>query len=116
MKKLSISITLIGLFLLILLLNFQNPIKIHSQQELSKLTPNQKVQVEGKVISQLANNQNTILTLENNLTLIYSGPYFNFLNKKIEAIGIYDNFNYGKIKILKINIFFLIHYLHHQYN
>ncbi len=104
MKKTAPVITLIGLFTLILILNLSNPIKISSQADLSNLTPNQKVQVEGIVISQRDNNQNTILTLENNITLIYSGSYFNFLNKNIKAIGIYDNFKYDKIKVLQIKI------------
>ena len=104
MNKLSLIITLIGLFTLILILNLSNPIKITSQEQLSKLNENQKVEIKGKVISQKENNQNTILILDNNLTLIYSGSYFNFKDKKVEVIGTYNSFKYNKIRVLKIEI------------
>lgn len=104
MNKLPIITALIGIFSLILILNLSKPIEIHSQQDLTKLTENLKVQTSGLVIDQKNYDKITILKLENNFTLTYSGNHINFLNEHIEVIGLYDNFNHPKIKILEINI------------
>ncbi len=104
MNKLPIIITLIGLLALILILNLSKPIHIDSQEELKSLTQNKKVQVSGKVIEQKDYDKITILKLENNITLTYSGKHINFLNNDILALGIYDGFSYPKIKILEIKI------------
>ncbi|MEK6910870.1 MAG: hypothetical protein AABW82_03785 [Nanoarchaeota archaeon] len=104
MNKLSLFLTLLGILTLILILNLSKPIEINSQEELKGLIQNQKVQVSGKVIEQKDYNKITFLTLNNNLTLTYSGSHFNFLEKNIQATGTYDDFNYPKIKVLKIKI------------
>lgn len=104
MNKLPINITLLGILSLIIILTFSKPIEISSNGDLKSLIQNQKIQTSGKIIDQKNYDKITILKLENNITLAYSGKHINFLNENIEAIGIYDSFNYPKIKILKINI------------
>jgi len=104
MRKLSLLVTLIGFLILISLLIFQKPIEITNSSQLSHLTQNQLVKIEGIITKQSQNNNQILLVLNNNLSLSYTGNYQNFLNKNISATGTYDNFLYDKIKILKIEI------------
>lgn len=104
MKKKALFLTLLGILALILFLNYTKLIKIHSQEELKPLIQNQKVQFSGKVIQQKDYNKITFLTLSNNITLLYSGQHFNFINREIKGRGTYDDYNYPKIKVLELKI------------
>jgi hypothetical protein len=104
MKKLALIITLIGLTCLFTYSILTNPVKISSLKDLKELNENQKVRVGSKVLEQKYYDKYIYLKLENNLTLIYSGKDFNFINKEVEAQGIYDSFNYPKIRTTKIII------------
>lgn len=104
MKNITLILTIICLSVLLTLLLFSPAIKLNNFNELSSLIQNQKVQVSGKVIDQKDYNKISILKLDNNITLTYSGKYFNFLNKEILFTGVYDDFIYSKIKVLEIRI------------
>lgn len=104
MRKLALLITLLGFLILISILIFQKPLEITNSGQLSSLTQNQLVQVSGIITKQTQKDNIYTLALNNNLSLIYSGKYQNFLNKNVTITGIYDNFLYNKIKVLKIQI------------
>ncbi|MEK6889537.1 MAG: hypothetical protein AABW80_05530 [Nanoarchaeota archaeon] len=102
MRKLSFILAFVGLFALISILVFQEPLEITSEKQLTSLIQNQLVLVSGKVIKQTQYTDIITLKLNNNITLTYSGKHQNFLNSNISSIGLYDNFQYPKIKILEI--------------
>lgn len=90
--------------MLISILIFQKPTEIKSSEQLTNLTQNQIVSAKGTITKQSQNNNLILLTLNNNLSLTYSGKYENFLNKNVSITGTYDNFLYDKIKVLKIQV------------
>ena len=103
MKTLSLSITLIGIFVLALLLNLHSPIIVDNSLSLSKLEVNSKVQTTGRVISERRLYENTnLIILNSNIEIICdSCPIYQ--NKTLSVIGIIEKYqNKTQIQALKI--------------
>ena len=99
MRRISFIITILGIFILLILLN-TNPIKVNSLEDLENLQENQKVTTSSKVISERPYGNAKLLTLENKIELICSCP--SYLNKNITALGILNVFNKKRIAVLEI--------------
>ena len=102
MRKLSFILALIGLFALLSILFFQKPLEIDEESQLVGKIQNQLLYTSSKIIKQTQSHNFILLKLDNNLTLIYSGEYQNFLNHNVSITGTLDNFQYSKIKVLEI--------------
>jgi len=102
MKKLSFLITLIGILILLIMMQFSSPIQVNSQTELENLIDNQKVQTSGKVIDEKIYENSKTLVLDNKIEVICNScpSYF---NKNIIVSGILDNYN-NKNKIIALKI------------
>ncbi len=87
MKNLSLIFSLAGIFILSIVLIISNPLKITSQEDLSKLPENSKVLISGNVIKQTAS---TIL-LDSNIQ-IYCKNCPPYLNKNISIIGFFNGY------------------------
>ena len=99
MRRVSFILTILGIFTLLILLD-SSPIKINSISDLDSLEENQKVITSGLVISERPYGNAKLLILDNKIELICSCP--SYLNKNITAIGILNEFNKKRIKILEI--------------
>jgi len=101
MRRFTFIITILGIFILILLLLFQTPISISSQSQLNKLQANQKILITGRVIKQTTSN----IYLNNNFT-IQCEDCPDYKNQDISTIVIlnkYNNKNYLKALRIKPN-------------
>ncbi len=98
LKILSLAIALAGIIILMFMLNFSNPVKVNSPQDLETLEDNTKVQIEGTVIKQTSSS----IKLDNNLTLDCENCP-SYLNQTIKAEAFIDNYNNRTyLKTLKI--------------
>jgi len=102
MRKLSLITTILGIFTLLIILNFSNPLEINNQSELSKLEENKKVQTSGKVIRENKYGNTKILTLDNSIQIICNScpPK---LNRSIDVTGFVEKYqNKTQIKAISI--------------
>ena len=102
MKKASIVIAVIGIFILLIMLNFSQPIQVNSQKDISILIENSKVQTKGKVMSEKQIGNEKFLNLDNNLEIICrTCP--SYLGQIIYIEGIIEKYqNKTQIQALKI--------------
>lgn len=102
MRKTSLVIALIGIFILLIMLNFSHPIQVNSQKDLSSLIENSKVQTKGKVIGEKQIGNEKILNLDNHLEIICrTCP--SYLGQIIYIEGIIEKYqNKTQIQALKI--------------
>ena len=99
MRRYAFILSLIGIFILLLIMLNSKPIIIYSSKELSNYQDNQKLLISGKVIKQTFSS----LTLENNFSLTCDSSCPTYLNKNISALVLLDSFNNKKqLKILRI--------------
>lgn len=102
--NLSISITIIGLFILLLSIFLLPAKSITSPKELAALLPNQKILVQGKVIGEKYYKNYKILTLDNNLELKCDINCPQYLNKNISALTLLESYNNkNTLKTLRIS-------------
>jgi hypothetical protein len=105
MKILALSLALLGIFVLIILLNFSSPIIVGNPSELSKLEDNTKVQTQGRVISERTLYEQTkLLKLDNNIEILCQAcpPY---INRTLKAIGTVETYiNRTQVNALKITL------------
>ena len=102
MRKYAFIIAILGIFVLLLFLNYQAPIPVSAPENLKNLTENQKVLTRGTVIEEKFQKSNKILVLDNNLEILcdIKSPYY--VNKNITILGVYDNFQKPRIKAMEI--------------
>jgi len=103
LKKVTLTITLLGIFTLLILLNFSAPIVVDNSSSLSSLEDNTKVQIQGKVISERTLYERTkLIKLDNNIEIICNSCP-DYLNQTIEVVGITETYeNRTQVKALKI--------------
>ncbi len=102
MRRISLILTIVGIFILIILLN-QEPIQITSINNLTSLQQNQKIILQGEVIEERISKNSKLIILDNELQLYCPLPCPSYLNKNITAIGILETWTETKrIKLLKI--------------
>lgn len=105
MRRLSFIITIIGIFILLILMNFSSPKSITSPEELNTLVDNSPVQVQGQVISErILYGKTKLIKIDNNIEIICNScPVY--LNKSISVIGTSEKYeNKTQIIALKIKI------------
>lgn len=93
MKKLALFITLIGIFILLIILNCSSPLSINTSQNISLLRVNQKISIFGEVTSQTSNK----LIIDKNLEVYCDCSSKNYLNKNISILGIIEEYYNTKI-------------------
>lgn len=104
MRRFAFTITILGLFSLLILQNLPPKI-ISSQNELEIFQPNQKFQIGGIVIEETYVNNYKILHLDNNIKLQCELSCPSFLNRHIQALVTLEKFNNKNyLKILKVEI------------
>lgn len=104
MKKLSLIISLLGLFALLLTVYILPPKLVSSKSQLPSLISNQKILIEGKVIKEIPSKNKKILYLSNNLSLECPMPCPSLLNKDISSIAKLESYNDRYyLKILKLS-------------
>jgi len=105
MKRLAFAITIIGIFVLIILLNLSSPTVINNYSELSKLTDNTKVQTTGRVVSERILYEDTkLLKLDNNIEILCQACPL-YINRTLEVIGTIETYiNRTQINALKITL------------
>ena len=104
MKKISLIISLIGLFSLLVISLSTPPVKINSKDQISEFPPNQQFVVEGRVIKETQTKYNKILQLNNNFQLSCPLDCPPLLNKNISAIAESEFYNDKySLKILKLS-------------
>ncbi len=101
MKNLSLIITILGILVLFLLF-YLPPIPITSPENLTNLTTNQKVIINGQVIQEKLVKNARILILENDLQLTCDCQ--SYLKKNITALGKINEFPVGKKTIIVLTI------------
>jgi len=102
MKKLALTLSLIGIFALFMILNFSHPIQITAQSDLQNLIDNTKVQVQGRVVSEKQYSTEKVLKLDNNIEVsCTSCP--NYLNKTIQVIGTIENYQ-NRTRIISLSV------------
>ncbi|MEM4259190.1 MAG: hypothetical protein QXS38_00285 [Candidatus Pacearchaeota archaeon] len=105
MKRLSFVITILGIFILLVLLNFQSPKIINRYEELSNLPDNTKVQTSGMVLSEKKYASTKIIILNNSLEInCKSCPsYPSYINRTITVTGIVKKYqNRPQIQALRL--------------
>lgn len=105
MRRLSFIVTLTGIFILLILINFSSPKTITGPQQLEKLTDYTKVQTSGRVISErILYDETKLIKIDNNIEIICNScPVY--LNKSISVIGTSEKYeNKTQIVALKIKI------------
>jgi hypothetical protein len=103
MKLLALALTLTGIFILLVLLNFSPLIVVSAPSDLSKLADNTKVSTTGKVLSErILYEQTKLLKLNNSLELICSSCP-NYQNQTLKVIGLIDKYeNKTQISALRV--------------
>ncbi len=102
MKKLSLALSLICIFALLITLNLQSPVQVNNNTDLSALADNTKVQTSGKAISEKIYSDLKILTLDTGLQITCTDCP-SYYNKTITAIGVKETYiNRTQIKALSI--------------
>ena len=96
MRRLSFIITITGIFILLIILTNSKPIEVNSPEEIESLYQNQKIFIQGKVISQTSSS----IKLDNNI-IISCRNCPTYTNKNVTVIGYFDSY-FNKIKALKI--------------
>lgn len=106
LKKISLSITLFGIFLLLGLLIYQPIKEIISPDELNKIEINELVIIEEKISEIYTSEKYSHLTFNNGLQVIISKPYaIQYQNKIVSVLGKIESFyDKKKIKVLRIKI------------
>ncbi len=100
MKKIAFSITIIGIFILLVLLNHSKP--IINPSNLTDLQPNQKVSVTGEVLEEKYTKSSKILLI-NNKEIVCDLSCPKYLNKNISVLGLIDLYN-SKKQIIALRI------------
>src|SRR3989339_1356183 len=104
LKTISLILTLLGLFLILLIYLFSSPIQISSLSQLEKQQENQKVLVSGYVIKETYQTKDKILLLDNRIEALCSLPCPDYLYKNITIQGNYDTFIKPRVIASKIKI------------
>ena len=104
--KLSLIISILGIFLLLILTNLIKPQQVNNYQQLSQLKLNQLATTTGKVISVYSTNDFNIIKLNNNLTLTFNQKNLQLKqNQTITATGIISSYQSSlQIQANKIKI------------
>ncbi len=102
MRRLSLSIGILGLFCLLILLQFLNPKEITAYSEINKLKDNEKIIFSGKVINEKAYEKSKVILLDNNISFECE-CLLSLKGKNISVLGIIDDFA-GKKSILALRI------------
>lgn len=101
MKKISLALALIGIFTLLFILDYSNPIKINLKTNISQLETNQKILLQGEVTSQ----SSSTLTINKNIRTHSNPSPRSYLHQNITLLGIIKEYkNKKSISILKIQI------------
>lgn len=105
MRRLAFAITIIGIFVLLILLNLSSLIIINNSSDLSKLTDNTKVQTTGRVVSERVLYEDTkLLKLDNNIEILCQACP-SYVNRTLEVIGTSEIYiNRTQINALKITL------------
>jgi hypothetical protein len=103
---LSLLLTILGIFILLLLIFTIQPLKISEKSELNNFQDNQKFLVEGFVTKEITNKNSKTLIINNKTRLICAGcQEISYLNENISAIAMLERFSdKSYLKILKIKI------------
>jgi hypothetical protein len=102
MRRLSFALTIAGMFILLILLNFQSPITVNSPSDLSSLEQNTKVQTQGKVLSERQYQTTKTLKLDNDIEILCN-TCKSQINRTIRVIGTIERYqNKTQIQALKI--------------
>ena len=103
MKRLALSLAIIGIFILLILLNFQAPISINKPLDMDLLEQNQKVKTMGHVISERVYPEIRILKLDNEIEITCEDCKTN-INKTLIVTGVIERYqNRTRIKALRID-------------
>ena len=105
MRRLSFAITILGIFILMILLNLHSPSIINNYSEISKLTYYTKVQTTGRVISERILYEDTrLLKLDNNIEVLCQACP-TYINRTLQVIGTSETYiNRTQVTALKITI------------
>ena len=103
MKILALSISLLGILILIIMLNLSNPIIVDNSSQLKDLQDYTKIQTQGKVISERTLYENTkLLILDNNIEIICNSCP-SYINRTLHIIGTTETYiNRTQVQALKI--------------
>jgi len=105
MRRLAFAITIIGIFILIIMLNLTNPLIVDNYSSLSKLTDYTKVQTQGRVISERILYEDTkLLKLDNDIEILCQACP-SYINRTLQVIGTSETYiNRTQVTALKITI------------
>ena len=102
MKKITLIITFLGIFALLILLNFSPPIQVSSQKEISRLIDNSKVQTQGRVIGERQIENAKILKLDNSIEVLCQSCSSQ-INRTLSIVGVVESYqNKTQIRALTI--------------
>jgi len=102
LKRLSLITALLGIFILLILLNFSPAIQVNSPSELEKLTENTKVWTSGRVISEKTYENTKILKLDNQI-ILYCSSCPSYINRTFKVVGIKESYNNRtEIRVLEL--------------
>ena len=101
MKNYALIITILGLFILLIILLTSKPIKINNLKDLEKLQANQKILISGKVTDEKTYGKTKYLTISNFQVICNSCP--SYLNKNLSILGIKEDYT-GKTRIVALKI------------
>jgi len=102
MRRFAFVIAILGMFVLVLLLN-KSEIEVNNYEELEGLEINERVIVNGFVVSERYIFEEVLLTLDNNLELICE-CVGNFEGREINAVGVVEDYKGKKqIRVLEIS-------------
>jgi hypothetical protein len=103
MRRLAFAITILGIFVLIVLLNLSSPKIINNYSSLSKLTDYTKVQTTGRVVSErILYGDTKLLKLDNNIEVLCQAC-LSYVNRTLYVIGTSESYiNRTQINALKI--------------
>ena len=103
MRKIAFMLTIIGIFFLLMFLNFQTPIVVNGYSSLSKLEDNAKVQTHGIVLyERTLYGETKLLKLDNGIEITCKSC-LSYINRTLEVIGTIERYQ-NKTQILALSI------------
>ncbi len=102
MRRLSFALTIAGLFILLIILNFSSPVLVDNPSQLSTLEQNTKVQTSGKVVYERQYQTVKTLKLDNGIEILCNSCKSQ-INRTITVIGTVEIYqNRTQIQALRI--------------
>ena len=103
MRKIAFMLTIIGIFVLLMLLNFSAPVIVDNYSSISKLEDNTKVQAQGRVISERTlYGETKLLKLDNGIEITCKSC-LSYINRTLEVMGTIERYQ-NKTQILALSI------------